>query len=131
MGKVTIEIKTGGSAFDGDVEHEVFRILKDIINGGLRERKLMDINGNCVGSVEVEEDKEEVRTEVDGVRIYDGEIAYFNHWLSAEKYKQWDEIYSDMCDMGKDSDVIEEYHDELLDRFYEWCEDNNLRGEEV
>lgn len=55
---VKIEIRTGGAAFDdGNLEYEVARILRKIANqieNGSTSGAAMDINGNKVGTYEVE-----------------------------------------------------------------------------
>ena len=54
--KITIEIETDNAAFENP--SEVKRILKAWLNRGhhkLDDGKLMDINGNSVGTVEIEE----------------------------------------------------------------------------
>lgn len=54
-----IEIKTDNAAFEDDPGYEVARILRKLADRveseGLDQVRLMDINGNCVGSVEVED----------------------------------------------------------------------------
>lgn len=53
-----IEFSTANAAFnddDGDFDYEVGRILKELgqdIENGLRPKKIVDINGNSVGTVE-------------------------------------------------------------------------------
>jgi len=58
MEKVTIEINASNDAFKETSENEEFaRILRgmaDKLEMGINSRKLMDINGNKVGSVEYE-----------------------------------------------------------------------------
>jgi hypothetical protein len=57
LDKITITIRTGNSAFDGNVEGEVSRILRELaskIESGREPSKVMDINGNSVGTVEYE-----------------------------------------------------------------------------
>lgn len=58
MEKITIKIKTVNSAFEDMPEVEISRILhklaEDTINYGIGNKKLLDINGNTVGSVEIE-----------------------------------------------------------------------------
>ena len=55
---LTVKIKTGNAAFeDGNLETELARILRqlaDKIENGYTEGKLMDINGNSVGTYELE-----------------------------------------------------------------------------
>lgn len=56
--KLEIEIDTNGSAFEGDGQSEINRILERVyhrINGGESKGTLMDINGNTCGRFEVEE----------------------------------------------------------------------------
>lgn len=60
--RIRIELECDNSAFEGTPAREVSRILKNLArsaeNGGLAEldgKKLMDINGNSVGRVEIEE----------------------------------------------------------------------------
>jgi hypothetical protein len=56
MDKVTIEIKTGGSAFEGYEEKEIARILRDIadkIENGYEPTKPLDINGNSCGFIKI------------------------------------------------------------------------------
>lgn len=55
MEQIIITINTENSAFEGNEEHEVARILRNIadkIENGQQPRKPMDINGNSVGSIE-------------------------------------------------------------------------------
>lgn len=58
MEKITITIKTGNSAFEENVSGEVARILRGLAdkleNYHQQPTKLMDINGNKVGTVEYE-----------------------------------------------------------------------------
>lgn len=57
MEKVTIEIKTGGSAFDGDAGQELARILRklaDRFEEGGSPSSIMDINGNKACTVQYE-----------------------------------------------------------------------------
>ena len=53
---VRIFIKTDNAAFRPDPAPEVARILRKVaaeMAGGLSDRKLLDVNGNVVGRVEV------------------------------------------------------------------------------
>lgn len=55
MEKITIEINTTNSAFEGCQEMELARILRklaDSLESGLAPSRLMDINGNKTGQVE-------------------------------------------------------------------------------
>lgn len=55
MESVTIKINTENQAFDGDTGYELARILRglaDRFEEGGSPSKLMDVNGNKVGSVE-------------------------------------------------------------------------------
>lgn len=52
--KIKIIISTGNQAFEDDYEYEVKRILQEIIDRPLSSRKIMDINGNSVGKIELE-----------------------------------------------------------------------------
>lgn len=63
MPKLRIELDCSNSAFEGAPGYEVSRILKTIIkateSGNLADlngKRLMDVNGNTVGKVEVIED---------------------------------------------------------------------------
>jgi len=55
MKKVIIEIECENAAFDGMPEAEVARLLfdlaKSIDNGNIKNRALIDLNGNKCGSV--------------------------------------------------------------------------------
>ena len=58
MEKIIITIETDNSAFDPDPGYELARILKQVSycleNGRNPESiNIMDINGNCVGRIEV------------------------------------------------------------------------------
>jgi hypothetical protein len=59
MNKITIEIDTSNSAFDGDMEGEVCRILLALACAvhadGLDDRKVFDLNGNTIGRVRCDE----------------------------------------------------------------------------
>jgi hypothetical protein len=53
----TIDISTGNGAFDDDAGAEVARILRDVadrIERGTATGKVFDINGNRVGSFELQ-----------------------------------------------------------------------------
>lgn len=52
-----IEFKTGNAAFEEDFEGEIGRILSNIsnlVNSGRSSGKVMDYNGNCVGTWSVD-----------------------------------------------------------------------------
>ncbi len=55
---VTITIKTGNAAFEGDnMNYEIARILRNLaekIENDNMPSKLMDINGNKVGTIEID-----------------------------------------------------------------------------
>lgn len=54
MDRITITINLGGSAFGDDPYLEVSRILKELskkFNDGDEPCKVMDINGNSVGTI--------------------------------------------------------------------------------
>jgi hypothetical protein len=58
MEKIIITIKTDNSAFEPDPNWELIRILREIADKleneySLEDINIMDINGNCVGKVEV------------------------------------------------------------------------------
>lgn len=58
MKKLTISMNTENSAFEGNTEYEVARILREIadkIEQGHEPTKVMDINGNKVGEIEIKE----------------------------------------------------------------------------
>jgi hypothetical protein len=56
MSKIVITISTGNDAFqDGNMENEVSRILYDLAERSIATRAIMDINGNKVGNMVVED----------------------------------------------------------------------------
>ena len=50
---ITIKLKTGNAAFENDKEAEIAGILREWLDRGITERRLLDSNGNHVGSVTV------------------------------------------------------------------------------
>ena len=46
-------------------------------------------------------------------------------------YKQRDEFVNDSAVDGKDEEEYNEEWQEIVDEFYEWCDDNDLIGQEV
>jgi hypothetical protein len=55
MEQIKITINTGNSAFEGGEGYELARILRglaDKLENGSEPSKLMDINGNSVGTIE-------------------------------------------------------------------------------
>lgn len=58
--RLLLEVKMDNAAFEVDTEFEAARILRgyadDIIDRGLREMTLYDVNGNNVGRARVLED---------------------------------------------------------------------------
>jgi hypothetical protein len=56
VGKITITISTNNDAFrDGNMENEVSRILHDLAERSLMTKSILDINGNKVGLIVVED----------------------------------------------------------------------------
>lgn len=57
--RITIQFETGNSAFDDEPETEIARILRDMAarfeRDGFAPEKIVDANGNTVGSVTYDE----------------------------------------------------------------------------
>jgi hypothetical protein len=78
--------------------------------------------------VTIEEDE---REECQGVRVYDGNIVYFEDYMKEKECQTWDNLRNTLLFNEYTDEVIEEEKEKYLNDFYEWCEENNLRGEEV
>ena len=67
-------------------------------------------------------------TFVKGITCHDG-ICYFNDWLIHEGHCLKDEFICIMVSEGKTENEIDEMWDNLEDKFFDWCENNNVQGE--
>jgi hypothetical protein len=58
----------------------------------------------------------------------DKEVMFFDEWLKENHGQVWEGIYNDMLVDDKDTDEIYQRKQELLDEFYDWCEDSGYEG---
>lgn len=66
----------------------------------------------------------------DGVPVYDEDIVYFDDWRKMEGHITKDELICKMVSDGATEEEIDEVWQGVIDEFYEWCEENELQGEE-
>lgn len=68
---------------------------------------------------------------VDEVPVHNVDYVYLSDWCERNGYKDRAEFYHDaVCD-GKSEEELEAEWQVVVDEFYDWCEDNDLIGQEV
>ena len=72
-----------------------------------------------------------VKVNEDGIRVYGGDLIYFNDWLKMHCGSDSESIRASLLCDSKDSEEVEEHMDELEEEFQEYCERNNYIGETV
>lgn len=64
-------------------------------------------------------------------KIIGENTLYLEDWLKADGMALKDEFVCDMAADGHSEDQIQEAWNSLVDTFHEFCEENDLEGEEV
>lgn len=60
------------------------------------------------------------------VKLVNGTRCYFNHWLTWNIGANWGIIKDELYEAGYSAQEVNDYRDELVEQFKNWCKDRNL-----
>lgn len=63
---------------------------------------------------------------VDEVRVYDGDLAYYDDWAIANGYEKRMDMRTLMFENGSSEEEVDEEEDRLWELFVDWCDERGL-----